>query len=403
MNGLTVSWFFPPATSAEGLVTFKLLKNSSFRYDVVSAESRLWSYSSDTALSAPNIRCLPAPADSFRVWVKAAAAQFAARDSDMRYGFLMTRAMPPESHQAGLAILKKRRLPWIASMADPIGRNPYDIDRCFSGGAGAFLKNPPRFAARAAIYARNLRFDRCVQEAADLLIFPSETQCRYTLGKNADRLAEKCLILPHSYDRALIRLAGEPEPAKPDGRITLAHLGHLNRQRSAVGLIEGAALLRDSAPGLAERLRIRLVGNLPAEQAALIEARGVSGIFSVEAPVDYFASVRIMKQADTLLLIDALFPFLPHNIFFASKLADYMGAAKPVVGLTTREGPSGEILTRAGCPVCAPDDAAGICALLRELCENGAPSFNPAVYAEFDAEAVAKRFDERVQALVAGH
>ena len=38
MRGLVISWFYPPTNSSEGLVTYKLLKNSSFNYDVVTHE-----------------------------------------------------------------------------------------------------------------------------------------------------------------------------------------------------------------------------------------------------------------------------------------------------------------------------------------------------------------------------
>ena len=31
---LVISWYFPPINSSEGLVTYKLLKNSKYQYDV---------------------------------------------------------------------------------------------------------------------------------------------------------------------------------------------------------------------------------------------------------------------------------------------------------------------------------------------------------------------------------
>ena len=33
-KGLVISWFYPPGNSSEGLVTYKLLKNSKYQYDV---------------------------------------------------------------------------------------------------------------------------------------------------------------------------------------------------------------------------------------------------------------------------------------------------------------------------------------------------------------------------------
>ena len=44
MNIFVASWFFPPATSSEGIVTYKLLRNSQHQYDVCSSTSRQWGY-----------------------------------------------------------------------------------------------------------------------------------------------------------------------------------------------------------------------------------------------------------------------------------------------------------------------------------------------------------------------
>ena len=42
---LVISWFFPPVNSSEGLVTYKLLNNSKYEYDVYTQNSNdSWSY-----------------------------------------------------------------------------------------------------------------------------------------------------------------------------------------------------------------------------------------------------------------------------------------------------------------------------------------------------------------------
>jgi hypothetical protein len=416
MKGLVVSWFFPPATSAEGLVTFKLLKNSSFEYDVVYAQSRQWSYDRDSALASGNIRAFPVEADSPADFARRGAEQALRLLSENAYDFMMTRAMPPQSHTAGLAV--RRRHPglfWIASMADPIGHNPYDYDRYFNRGTAALLSNPLRTAARLWIYRNNIRFDERVTQRADLLIYPSMEQCRFSLGERYGSCREKILILPHSYDPALWPAAeddgsgdgvfsGTPDAAAAESaparakerRTVLAHLGHLNSQRSAAGLIRAAALLLQEEPALASRLLIRLVGNLPADQKELIADLGVGGIIRAEEPVDYAASLAIMRGADMLLLIDAKFSFLSGNIFFPSKLADYMGADKSILGLTSQSGPSGSILREAGCPVCDPEDVQAIRRALGTILREGVPPHRRDVYRRFASRGVAERFDAAV-------
>lgn len=395
-KGLVVSWFFPPATSAEGLVTFKLLRRSSYEYDVLSAQSSRWSYASDSPLQSPNIRVHALEASSFRAWVRACVERYRSLAGDTHYDFLMTRAMPPESHIVGLKI--KRQNPslfWVASMADPIGHNPYDYDRYFRRGLRALLKNPVLTAAHVFLYLRNEWFDRRVTKKANLLIYPSMEQCRFTLGKRYQRYQNKVLILPHPFDRELIATAGEPEAPK-DERISVCYLGYLSTQRTAEGLIRAAALLLKREPDAAKRLVIRLIGHLPEEQLQLIQNLGVSTLFSVEPPVDYTESLRVMKSAGWLLLIDADFPFMRHNIFMVSKLADYMGVKKPIIGLTTPEGPSAALLRQAGCPVVRPQDAEGICALLRQIISGDAPYIDFAAFEQLDSRKIAETFDTRI-------
>lgn len=401
MYGLIVSWFFPPATSAEGLVTFKLLRNSQSRYDVVSADNRSWSYDADSELTSPNIRAFYVKAKAPSDWVRGCVEKCEALCAETPYDFIMTRAMPPESHIAGLKMKKKRPgLLWIASMADPIGRNPYDYGRYFSGGARQFLKNPPLFLARIFLWLHNIHLDRSVQRRADLLIFPSEEQCRFTLDKRYDRLKEKALILPHTYDLSLLPAQNENKASAPDavGRKTvISYLGHLSAFRSARGLIEAASLLKTREPALADRLLIRLVGNMPEDQRALIDKKGIGDMIRVEKPVPYASSLSVMADSDMLLLIDADFAFMENNIFFASKLADYMGVGKPVFGLTTPQGPSARIIRSAGCPVCRPGDAEAICEELMRITRGEVPQPDRNVYASYDAARVAALFDSYVK------
>ena len=50
MKIFVASWFYPPVTTSEALVTYKLFSNSKHEYYVCSASSKQWSYNSDTEL-----------------------------------------------------------------------------------------------------------------------------------------------------------------------------------------------------------------------------------------------------------------------------------------------------------------------------------------------------------------
>src|SRR6185312_7698921 len=61
-------------------------------------------------------------------------------------------------------------------------------------------------------------------------------------------------------------------------------------------------------------------------------------------PVSYEESLRLMCTADALLIIDAPFE---HNVFFPSKLVEYLWARRPILALTP-PGTSADIVTAAG-------------------------------------------------------
>ena len=48
---LVITWFYPPVNSSEGLVTYKLLNNSKYEYDVFTQKnSASWSYGNKETL-----------------------------------------------------------------------------------------------------------------------------------------------------------------------------------------------------------------------------------------------------------------------------------------------------------------------------------------------------------------
>ena len=123
---LVISWFYPPINSSEGLVTYKLLRNSKLQYDVCMQESNAsWSYGNKEYLpECENVRKIPIQADTLEIWKNKTIEYFNAHKKE--YDIIMTRSMPPESHEIGLKIKEiKPEIKWIASFGDPIANNPF--------------------------------------------------------------------------------------------------------------------------------------------------------------------------------------------------------------------------------------------------------------------------------------
>ena len=128
---LVISWYFPPINSSEGLVTYKLLNNSKYEYDVfMQSNNELWSYGKDEDIKNinKNINRITSKAKELNDFYNEAINYF--RDNQDKYDIVMTRSMPEISHKIGIEIKKiKNNIIWIASFGDPIANNPFCVAR----------------------------------------------------------------------------------------------------------------------------------------------------------------------------------------------------------------------------------------------------------------------------------
>ena len=437
MKGFVACWFFPPITSSEGIVTYKLLKNSENEYDVCNSTSKLWSYDAEMQVDASNIHIISVETASLDEWVEKAIAIFEERHADKPYDFIMTRSMPPESIKVGLEI--KRRHPeiiWIASMGDPVANNPYEIhayiDLCpgYSPEERIKLKedlrnvqaecNPNSSATEKLLFSLK-DLEAQAFEKADLIICPSQSQKEYML-QGKEKYAEKVLPIAHTYDLTLY-----PEPApKQDDTIVFSYLGSTDAFRSLKPLLyafnqryallsmdddmldSGAECTKKLAEkALLDRIRFCFIGNQPRGLKDTVIDFYLDEKVSFIGNVDYLTSLRYMREADCLVHVDAVYDvgMGPYpNIFFAGKLADYVGAGKPILSLTSCDSPGDKITQGCGGISVDPRDTAAIGDALINVAQmsvKGKKTLNTSEYRKrFDARHVACQFDEKIKQLV---
>jgi hypothetical protein len=115
--------------------------------------------------------------------------------------------------------------------------------------------------------------------------------------------------------------------------------------------------------------------------------------------IPYIESLREMRDASALLIIDAPFE---QNVFFPSKLVDYLWARRPILALTP-PGTTANIVGDAGGSIVSPQTpesiAAGVADFLARLRTGqiGAPRED--IVVRYDARLVAREFDELVMSL----
>lgn len=365
---LVVSWFYPPVNSSEGLVTYKLLKNSKKEYDICMQTNNVaWSYGISKSLpKADNVHCIFAKSKSLNTWVEEVTNYFI--ENKDKYDILMTRSMPPESHKIGINIKKiKPEIKWIASFGDPIADNPFVL-KCAKRISPYSLENryirpmglkeifsPKRFIKNTvwnirtkraeAPYDAEKKLEKEIILKADYFIFNSIYQMEYMLKAYEENIKEKGIVLPHSFDNDLYPEVVE----KKSDKIRMVYVGHLDDTRTPHLLFKAINLLQQQYDGLAERVELLFYGNMSSKEKVYLIDNELLDIVKVKRPVDYKKSLEIMKESDWLIHIDAnLHDVLDYNIFFAAKLADYIGAGKKILALTMSEGASMDILEKVG-------------------------------------------------------
>ena len=298
-----------------------------------------------------------------------------------RYDAMVTWSQWHSVHLVGLAL--KRRFPklaWIAHFSDPWVDNPFSI------------YDPIRRA-----FDRHL--ERKVFESADVLSFTSrETIDLVFVGPRA-RYRDRTIELPHIFDPVLYSAA----PPPPSGRLVVRSFGAFYRARSPEPLFRALAILRARERAPFDTITVEMYGSMPAHflESAALRALPPDTVRVLPA-VDYRSALAIMQSADLLLNIDAPFassPFLP------SKLVDYIGAGRPIFGITP-PGAASRVIRNIGGWVTAPDQpdsiAAGLAAALRAIESRRAmPWGDQAISESYSAVVAGPRFRQIVEQAIA--
>ncbi len=124
-----------------------------------------------------------------------------------------------------------------------------------------------------------------------------------------------------------------------------------------------------------QRLRVRLVGRVPAVVARTVAARGISDVVEVVPFVPHARSLQYQRASDHLILIVGDAPGSAGIL--TGKLVEYAGAGRPVLALVP-EGEASRMVRRHGLGrVVAPRDVSAIQAELIRLVETWSSDGRP--------------------------
>lgn len=365
---LVISWFFPPINSSEGLVTYKLLNNSQYEYDVYTQKSNdSWAYGKNDFLPLnDNIKCVFSTATNLNEFTDAAMKYYVANID--KYDIIMTRSMPEESHVLGLKIKKlNSKIIWIASFGDPIGNNPftlsairnvnpYSVKNRYLRKMGIKEMLSPKRFLKSCLYEKRYkqnydlyikdknRLEEDIIKNCDYIICNNSFQKEYITKNNSnysDEIKDKFILLPHTYDDKLY----PSEKSKKGNKLVFSYIGHLDDIRTPRLFLEAVNKLNTENENLADLVEFNFYGNMSFNDKVYIIDNELFDVVKIRKPVSYIESLEIMKNSDWLIHIDAnLFEIMDENIFFAAKLADYIGSKTNIMSLTMLDGASADIM-----------------------------------------------------------
>lgn len=397
MKLLLISFHFPPSRAARSLQLGKLTRRLirlGIELDVISANpSDLTTDAVDPQVGAwvdsPQVRLhhVASPRrrgmEYFRAaafgenvsgWRKLAtrkALELASAARPGEYRALISCSSPIDSHYAGLIVKRSfANLPWIIHFSDPWSGNPYLNTN----------------ALRRALLAR---CERQLCRTANMVLSVSEELTRHYAERNGGRAIYE--TLHHVFD---------PEqypPDRPDerGPFLLRYLGGFSARRSPQPLISAIEAARAAGADLSG-LKIDFVGEKMEDVAARLNAIH-AGLATADGAVPYAESLRKMCTASALLLIDADQDFSP---YFPSKLADYFGAARPIIAVSPSHSCTTRLVREFGGAAFGHDDQRSFAALIERICRDGQAALPPPPAENvraFEAETLARRFISLVE------
>lgn len=220
---------------------------------------------------------------------------------------IVTFGQPMSTHITGLKLKKKYpKIKWIAHFSDPWIDNPFN----HHNSLGKYI---------------NKYYQDRVFKNADQLIFTSQETVDLVMLKYSKDIVNKTFVLPHCFNSDLY-----PKNTIKNPTFTVRYLGNFYGHRQPDSLFKA---MNQSPLKELENFKIELIGASTNSLVEKIYEYKLEDKVFLKSSVDYISSLQLMKESDLLLIIDApakMSPFLP------SKLIDYIGANKPIFGITPK-------------------------------------------------------------------
>ena len=176
------------------------------------------------------------------------------------------------------------------------------------------------------------------------------------------------ITLPNGFDREEDFVLPDAD-AMERGKFNLVYTGRLGlseKGRKASAFVEGVTCAVQNSAQVADRLRIHLVGEFSKEERAALTHLIERGIVRLHPFVERRKALGFQRAATMLLLVASS----GKTSVATSKLFEYLGAGRPILGVTRNTAAEQIILQTKTGFVVDPDDAAAVGRVLTRLIED---------------------------------
>jgi glycosyltransferase involved in cell wall biosynthesis len=304
-------------------------------------------------------------------------------NNDFRPDVIVTFAQPFTDHLIGMELKRRLKFRWMAHFSDPWVDNPFT----------PFDKKTRRM---------NLEMERSVAETADMLVFTSSETVDLFYKKYPAELKKKARVLPQCYDPDLFSDRNDQTRDK----LAIRYLGNFYGRRTPRPLISALLELHRTRPESLNNVSFELIGPGDAEGVKKLAGSLPEGLVTARPSVIYRESLDLMSGADGLLIIDAP---AEKSVFLPSKLIDYIGASRPILGITPG-GTAASLIRELGGRVADPANVGDVSAAMEKFIEQlktrrGVAEAwgEPSVRERFTAVRVSSDFRSLLEELRTGH
>lgn len=360
MNILLISFYFPNSSAAESIQTgriTKVLSNRGYKVDVITVDLVKYKKFHDNKLGSVfsfnnNVNIYKTTSINFldnrylskiidlppfnKVfpdnkwwWLPLAIARSEEMINKKNYDLVYTRAQPFTSNLVGLYLKNKYDIPWIAHLSDPWADSPFR-----------------RYGDSTINLSRYL--ERKIFTNTDYITVPSVRMEEFYKNKyNMDKI----YTVGHIFDNDLLKYRNAKPETKKSDKITVIHAGGFYSFRSPERFIAALHYIKSNInKELIDNLRVIFIGGVSKSIIDKINKMNLGDNFEFIDRVGYLESIEYMRQASILLLIDTHFNESVNNMFFPSKLVDYLGIGIPVIGMGDNLSVSKQILEELNYP-----------------------------------------------------